>query len=321
MQKIIKIDSKVIVMFEDGSYCERSDVSKEEFETIVKAESDEEVFAIMCPEHSKVVQEYLDVKGIFDRIEKSNLLTLEGEVVYWKEVSELSMPTELVKAVLDAEEQGDEVRVDTYRNFWTLMGLNPDEKCRKNLFWFLERNGLIISRCGFFVAYRNVVPTEDADVYTDAHSGTTRIEIGKVVTMPREKCDSDSEVTCSRGLHLGARTWLKQNYYGSQGLVCLCNPADVVAVPKLDYYGKLRTCAYLPIEKAQFDNNGDVIAFEAHDGFDCGYVTQVIYEGLMGTETDSPYKIVIPEVPGINKEVISDKLLDIAKKCITDRQI
>lgn len=321
MQKIIKIDSKVIVMFEDGSYCERNNVSKEEFETIVKAESDEEVFAIMCPEHSKVVQEYLDVKGIFDRIEKSNLLTLEGEIVYWKEVSELSMPTELVKAVLDAEEQGDEVRIDTYRNFWTLMGLNPDEKCRKNLFWFLERNGLIISRCGFFVAYRNVVPTKDVDVYTDAHSGTTRIEIGKVVTMPREKCDNDSDVTCSRGLHLGARTWLKQNYFGSQGLVCLCNPADVVAVPKLDYYGKLRTCAYLPIEKAQFDNNGDVIAFEAHDGFDCGYVTQVIYEGLMGTEKDSPYKIVIPEIPGINKEVISDKLLDIAKKCITDRQV
>jgi hypothetical protein len=41
----------------------------------------------------------------------------------------------------------------------------------------------------------------------------------------------------------------------------------------------------------------------------------------MGTEKDSPYKIVIPEVPGINKEVISDKLLDIAKKCITDRQV
>ena len=321
MQKIIKIDNKVIVMFEDGSYCEKNDVSKEEFETIVKAESDEEIFAIMCPEYNKVVQEYLDVKSIYDRIEKSNLLTLEGEIVYWKEVSELSMPAELVKAVLDAEEQGDKIRIDTYRNFWTLMGLNPDEKCRKNLFWFLERNGLIISKCGFFIAYRNVVPTKDVNVYTDAHSGTTKIEIGKVVTIPREECDNNSDVTCSRGLHLGARTWLKQNYYGSQGLVCLCNPADVVAVPKLDYYGKLRTCAYLPIEKAQFDNNGDVIAFEAHDGFDCGYVTQVIYEGLMGTETDSPYKIVIPEVPGINKEVISDKLLDIAKKCITDKQI
>ena len=326
MQKIIKIDAKVIVMFEDGSYCEKDNVSKEEFEQIVKADTDEKVFALMCPEHSQVVQEYNDAKSLFDRVASSKLLTLEGDIVYWKEVSGLSMPTELVKAVLDAEDNKDEVRIDTYRNFWTLMGLNPDETCRKNLFWFLERNGLIISRCGFFVAYRNVVPTKEVGengepIYTDAHSGTTRIEIGKVVTMPREKCDSDSDVTCSRGLHLGARTWLKQNYYGSQGMVCLCNPADVVAVPKLDHYGKLRTCAYLPIEKAQFDNNGDVIAFEAHDGFDCGYVTQVIYEGLIGTETDSPYKIVIPEIPGINREVISDKLLDIAKKCITDRQI
>lgn len=87
---------------------------------------------------------------------------------------------------------------------------------------------------------------------------------------------------------------------------------------KLDHYGKLRTCAYLPIEKAQFDEEGDVIPFEANDGFDCGYVTQVIYEGLSGTE-NSPYKITIPEIPGINKVNISDKLLDIAKKCITDR--
>ena len=87
---------------------------------------------------------------------------------------------------------------------------------------------------------------------------------------------------------------------------------------KLDHYGKLRACAYLPIEKAQFDENEDVIPFKATDGFDCGYVTQVIYEGLSGTE-NSPYKITIPEMPGIDKVNISDKLLDIAKKCITDR--
>lgn len=203
--KIIKIDSKVIVMFEDGSYCERGDVSKEEFEAIVKAEKDEDIFAIMCPEYSTIVKEYNDVKTILSKISNSKLLTLEGEIVYWKEVSELSMPTELVKAVLKAEEEKDEIRIDTYRNFWTLMGLNPDEKCRKNLFWFLERNGLIISRCGFFVAYRNVVPTNKINekgepVYTDAHSGTTNIEIGKVVTIPRKDCDNNSDITCSRGL-------------------------------------------------------------------------------------------------------------------------
>lgn len=95
----------------------------------------------------------------------------------------------------------------------------------------------------------------------------------------------------------------------------------MVAVPPYDDYGKLRTCAYLPIAKAEFDTYGNVIPFKANDGFDCGYVTKVIYEGLMGTEEDSTYRIEIPEVPGINKEVISDKLLEIAMKCITDRLV
>ena len=237
-KKIIKIEERVIVMFEDGSYCQKDNVSKEEFEAIVKADTDEEVFMLMCPEYGKAVKEYSDIKGLFLRLESSKLLTLEGEIVYWKEVSELSLPTELVKAILDAEDSNDELKINTYKNFWTLMSLNPDEKCRKNLFWFLQRNGLIISKCGFFITYRNVVPTKNTNekgetIYTDAHSGTTKIEIGKVVTIPREDCDNNSDVTCSKGLHLGARTWLKQNYYGSQGMVCLCNPADVVAVPKV----------------------------------------------------------------------------------------
>lgn len=325
MQKIIKIDTKVIVMFEDGSYCERDNVSQEEFQKIVNAKSDEEVYVLMDPDHGAKMKEYTDAVSLLDSVDKSKYLTREGESIYWKEVSGLSLPPELVKAILEAEEQEDEVRLDTYRNFWTLMSLNPDERCRKNLFWFLNRNGLVISRCGFFVAYRNAnlkgVDPDGTEVYTDAHTGTFSIRIGEVVTMPREKCDDVQENTCSRGLHLGARTWLKQNYYGNQGLVCLCNPADVVAVPPLDNYGKLRTCAYLPIEKAQFDDNGDVVPFEVHDGFDCGYVTKVIYEGIMGTEEDSAYKITIPEAPGINKESISDKLLDIAMKCITERQV
>lgn len=325
MQKIIRVDDKVIVIFEDGSSFERKEVSDELFNDIINAETDEEIYFLMCPDFEAKHREYTDVMSIMGEIALSNLLVLKGESVYWEEVSQLSMPTELVKAVLDAEAQGDEMRIDTYRNFWTLMSLNPDERCRKNLFWFLNKNGLVISRCGFFIAYRNAnYHSTDPDgtvVYTDAHSGRTRIRIGEVVTIPREECDTVQEHTCSRGLHLGSKHWLTRNYFGNQGLVCLCNPADVVAVPPLDDYGKLRTCAYLPIEKAQFDEYDNVIPFEANDGFDCGYVTKVIYEGLMGTDEDSPYKIVIPEVPGINKDVISDKLLDIAMKCITDRQV
>jgi hypothetical protein len=201
MQKIIKLDKTVIVLFEDGSYLQRDDVTEEEFNNIINnKDNDEEVFKIMNPQYSTILEKVIDNKNIIDKVNNSKILTMNGDSVYWMSVSRLSLPTELVKCILCAEENNDEVKLDTYKNFWTLMSLNPDEECRKNLFWFLERNGLIISRCGFFVAYRNVVPTKEKHVYTDAHSGTTKIEIGKVVTMPRENCDSNSDVTCSRGL-------------------------------------------------------------------------------------------------------------------------
>ena len=47
MQKIIKIDDKVIVMFEDGSYLEKTDVPEELFKQIVESDNEEEIFFLM----------------------------------------------------------------------------------------------------------------------------------------------------------------------------------------------------------------------------------------------------------------------------------
>ena len=52
-----------------------------------------------------------------------------------------------------------------------------------------------------------------------------------MVTMKRDACDSVQENTCSSGLHVAGKGWLKRNYFGNNGLVVLVNPADVVAVP------------------------------------------------------------------------------------------
>lgn len=203
MQKLIRLGSKVIALFEDGSYCENDNISDEVFKTLINA-SEEEVFAIMVPEYSKKRKEYNDIMDLANNVENSKILVLKGESIYWEEVSQLSLPTEFAKAVINAETNNDQVKLDTYKNFWTLMSLNPDERCRKNLFWFLNKNGLVISKCGFFVAYRNAnyhhTEEDGSIVYTDAHTGTTRIKIGEVVTMPREDCDTVQEHTCSQGL-------------------------------------------------------------------------------------------------------------------------
>lgn len=320
MQKVIKVDNKVTVFLENGRIVER-EVTEDEFKKVVEAQTDEEVLKLLCPEYQKSIELHNNALTLIEKIQKSKLLSMKGDVVYWKEVSCLSVPEELVRAIIKAEEEHNELKISTYRNFWTLMSLNPDERCRRNLFWFLQKYGMTISRCGFFVGYRNVDKTEEENVFTDHHSHTFKIRIGEMVTMDRGKCDTVQENTCSTGLHIGGRGWLKKNYFGDTGLACLINPADVVAVPPYDDYGKLRTCAYLPMEIIHYDKNDDVIPLDVEDGFDCSYVTKVIYEGTMGTEKDSTYKIKIPEIPGTTVESIQDKLLEIAKECIVCREL
>jgi hypothetical protein len=70
-----------------------------------------------------------------------------------------------------------------------------------------------------------------------------------------------------------------------------------------------------------YDKNDNVIPINVEDGFDCSYVTKVIYEGTMGTEEDSIYKIQIPKIKGLVNESIQDKLLEIAKDCIVNKQL
>lgn len=320
MQKVIKVDNKITVLLENGDFVEK-EVTDEEFKKVLEAQSDDEVLRILCPEYSEIVDSRNKALSMVEKLRQSKLLRVKNDTIYWDNVSSLSVPMELAEAIVDAELEHNDLKISTYRNFWTLMSLNPDDRCRKNLFWFLQRYGMTISKCGFFVGYRNVDKTEEENVFTDHHSHKFRIKVGEMVTMDRNKCDTVQENTCSTGLHIGGKGWLKRNYYGDTGLACLVNPADVVAVPPIDNYGKLRTCAYLPMEIIHYDENDNVIPLNVEDGFDCSYVTKVIYEGTMGTEEDSTYRINIPEIPGTTVESIQDKLLEIAKECIICRKL
>ena len=182
---------------------------------------------------------------------------------------------------------------------------------------------MVITKSGLFVGYRNADIYREGNqyegtIYTDHHSRTTRIMIGRMVTLDRSKCDCNSEVECSRGLHLGGQSWLNQGYYGDVGLVCLCNPVDVVAVPWANAeYGKLRTCAYLPIAIAEYDESGHVIPFRTDSGFEEPFVPTILYDGITATEDSAAYVIPIPkelEESSYSSRTVSDKVLDIARQ-------
>ena len=93
----------------------------------------------------------------------------------------------------------------------------------------------------------------------------------------------------------------------------------MVAVPPYDYYGKLRTCAYLPIGTVKYDNCGKVIPYNLEDGFESSYVKEVLYSGEKGTEDTAEYIIKVPEIPELNKNTITQAIIDIANQAIKDR--
>ena len=220
----------------------------------------------------------------------------------------------------------NEVDTKALINFWRLLALNSDPRCRENLYDFLHKHNITVTPSGYFVAYRNVnikeennqslndfivekwlkvkvwkkspknysvINTEDGydisletqittdlftkivgnledlynnlsdtgTVYTDAHTGTFNIKIGEMVTMPKEDCDASQDEQCSRGLHVASSSWLSENYFGSQGIVCLVNPSHVVSVPYADA-GKLRCYQYLPIGLAEYDDTGKIIPID-----------------------------------------------------------
>lgn len=341
--KLFKKESYLHVEFSDGESYTTSACTDELWKSLAEnVDNEEEVKKLLLGDVPK------SGRALLKEVEKSNILTLRGNSVYMLDVSELSIPEDFVAKVIEAEKHNDTAEIEKFRNFWTLVSLNPDSRVRNNLFWFIRKWDMKITDSGLIIAYRNadlrkedqystrdvkeiinayyqekyvnhndpykielahegrnkllknnslgeayddIVNRGNSPVYTDHHSHTMSIILGQPVTMPREECDADQEHSCSRGLHCGAKGWLKQNYYGSVGMMVLVNPAKVVAVPTIDDYGKMRACEYFPIALVDFDNKGDIIEppYSLHN--DVAYLKHLKYDGKVNNEDFDSYEV------------------------------
>lgn len=108
--------------------------------------------------------------------------------------------------------------------------------------------------------YADLDSDSTGDVFTDAHTRKMEIKIGEEVRISRDKCDENREAQCSRGLHFMSKAYNLR--LGSEKLIVLINPMDIVAFPSYDQ-SKGRSCAYLPVARALLDENGDIEEFDA----------------------------------------------------------
>lgn len=378
--KIIRIKTNLTVILEDGTQLTSSACTNEMHESILMNQHDENfVRKLLAPVETALKEEYTIGMNFLENFNKSEYLAVVDNAIFIPSISDLSIPQDFATAFWKAEQEDDLELISTYLNFWTLASLNPNSKARINLFWFLNKYGMTISKSGLFVAYRNVVLKEESSsisqdwvkfitdsftrvryqlkkspknyfigldengekicsaseakvvskqgilaelydsladfntgpVYTDGYTKKFTIRIGEPVTMERSLCDENENVTCSRGLHVAGKSWLKKSYFGDTGLRVLVNPSDVVAVPPLDSYGKMRVCAYYPIAVVEYNERQELVDDVIENGFEDNFMDIITYEGTVNTDDANSYAITVPNIPELSRKRIMDRLSDI----------
>lgn len=376
---ILRINNTLVVTLDDGTQFKTENCTESLFEKVMRnLDNPNALITLFNPEYGKA-------KTLLEGIEKSIYLSLRGNSIYIDSISQLTVPQDFAQAFLAAEMAGDDDKIQAYLNFWTLLSLNPDSRVRNNIFWFLNRWGMVISKSGLIVGYRNVdikregdefdstlikyvtrewayvryklkkspsnylvgvdytgdyvrinktdasdsstvivgnlaeiydkivaSQNEEVTVFTDHYSHSFEIRIGQVVQMERKSCDAIQENDCSRGLHVGGKDWLQKNYFGDVGLRVLVNPADIVAVPTQSDYGKLRTCAYYPINVIEYDNDGNVIDDDIDSGFEDDFMSQICYTGEINNDDPNAYRLNLPDSPEYNRGQIMENLRQLA---------
>lgn len=146
----------------------------------------------------------------------------------------------LVTRILDMYYAGNDITamVEFLENLMD----NPSDRAVTELYSFLEYSEMSLTLDGCFIAYKRV-----NDNYTSCYDGKTDNTPGLTVSMPRDEVDDNSCCTCSTGLHVCSKEYLKHYAVGKKVILVKVNPKDVVSIP-VDYNNtKMRVCSYTVI--------------------------------------------------------------------------
>lgn len=147
---------------------------------------------------------------------------------------------------------------------------NPSVENSNVLYKWIMNEGLTITPDGDFIGYKGVRNyeienpngyefPEGVPVRSSTWDGGGTVNgvdfpnyvpnfVGGLVQMPRDKVDSNGNVECSVGLHVGTYKYASSSLMGcSQIMLVKVNPANVVAVSKDYQFQKIRCCEYLVV--------------------------------------------------------------------------
>lgn len=181
--------------------------------------------------------EFISIKAAVQKYVKGDV-RIEGGSLFYQGIE---LRSGLVTRIIDSMQNGEDF--EFYLPFLENLLENPSEKAVQRLFDFLVANDIEITEDGHFIAWKMVRST-----YKDCYSNTFDNSPGKYVKMPRSRVNDNDEQTCSTGLHVCSKGYLRSGFGHGRIVSCKVHPRDVVSIP-VDYNdSKMRVCGYLVLE-------------------------------------------------------------------------
>lgn len=146
-----------------------------------------------------------------------------------------------VERILDMIKSGStQKEINHLVNFLDLLTQNPSNDMYNRLHDFIRAKDVKIDEDGHLLCYK--VVTSD---YKDKHTRTFDNSVGQTVVMERFLVNHNDEETCSAGLHVCSKSYIR--HFSSQHdrvVLCKVSPADFVSIPTDYNDAKARVCKY-----------------------------------------------------------------------------
>jgi hypothetical protein len=183
--------------------------------------------------------EFIIPKKRIEKFSKGDFTIKDNNVV--ETSTNKSVPNIITRRLLEFSDNNFSYRA--LKKFWENLKKNPNPHSVTQLYGFLDKFEVPITEEGCFIAYKYVTKCDDGHL-KDSYSRTFINDVGYVVAMDRNKCDSNPKQTCSHGLHVAEFSYAKECGSGQVIIEVKVNPKDVVAVPDDYNQRKMRVCRY-----------------------------------------------------------------------------
>lgn len=180
----------------------------------------------------EIVPKFLTAGGSISHWSKDKFKIIDGGIVTYegKEV-----PSDFGRRIISMATAGDDP-TPLFR-FYDRLQRNPSKRSVDQLWPFLSKMGIPLTKDGCFLAYKGVT-----DDLMDKHSGTICNKPGSTIKLPRNSISDDPREACHFGLHVGAKRYASS--FGETVVVCAVDPQHVVCVPYDHSHEKMRVCEY-----------------------------------------------------------------------------